>query len=150
MIIRKKGPQQQTIQIEEHFRASREKVFKAWTDPESLKKWFLAEDNVVVQDVSLELSVGGHYEIKVIYPGYAPTPISGEFMKIRIPETLEYSWHTPVLGEKKTKVEVHFSDLEKGSCIHLTHGEFATAEEMQLHIEGWKGCLTQLQTYLNT
>ena len=38
MIITKKGLQESTIQIEENFRASKEKVFKALTKPESLKK----------------------------------------------------------------------------------------------------------------
>lgn len=148
MIITKREAAESTIHIEEHFRASRERVFRAWTDPNSLKKWFMAEEKVLVKDVDLTLEVGGSYFIKVIYPGYDPTSITGEFIKVQINDSLEYTWHTPVLGDKSTKVEVRFSNLEIGSSIHLIHGEFTSPEEMQLHIDGWKGCLNQLHKHL--
>ncbi len=65
MIITKKGATGSTIKIEETFRAPREKVFKAWTTPESLKKWFMADEGVVVTDAKVELQVGGTYLISL-------------------------------------------------------------------------------------
>ncbi|MBD81183.1 MAG: hypothetical protein CL840_19855 [Crocinitomicaceae bacterium] len=150
MIISKKGTNQRTVSIEESFRAPKEKVFKAWTTPDSLKKWFMAEEGVVVQDAKVDLQVGGAYFIEVIYPGYDPTSIDGEFIHVLVPNELEYTWLTPVLNGKTTKVEVSFVDQEQGSKILLSHGEFENEEQMKLHIEGWTGCLGNLHEYLNS
>lgn len=148
MNISTKGLDNRTIYIEEIFRAPYDKVFKAWTTPESLKKWFLAEDGVTVINAELDLEVGGSYLIEVLYPGYEPSKISGEFLEVKKPNSLEYTWLTPVLNGRKTKVDVEFIALDSGSKIQLTHGEFNTTEEMQLHIDGWKGCIRQLSKFL--
>lgn len=149
MIITKKGPIESTIQVEESFRAPRTKVFKAWTNPESLKKWFLAAEDVVVDQAKVDLKVGGEYFINAIFPGFDPIPISGKFILVDIDDQLQYSWLTPALNGRMTKVEVHFEDEQQGSKIVLTHGEFKNEEEMQLHIDGWKACLRKLHQLLN-
>ncbi len=148
MIITKKGTKESTIQIEESFRAPKDKVYKAWTTPDILKKWFMADEGVVVKRVNLNLQVKEPYFIEVIYPGYDPTSIHGEFLKIETNEKLEYTWLTAVLNGKTTKVIVIFKDHNQGSKIHLSHGEFETEEEMKLHIDGWKACIHKLHEYL--
>lgn len=148
MIIAKKGSTESTIEVEEFFRAPKEKVFKAWTTPESLKKWFMVDEGVTVKNAKIELHVGGNYLIEVVFPGFDPTPIDGAFLKVVIPDLLEYTWSTPVLKDRITKVEVAFFEQETGSKIHLMHGEFENEEQMNLHIEGWKGCLGQLHEFL--
>ncbi len=150
MIITKKGAKENTIVIEENFRASREKVFKAWTKPESLKKWFMADEGVVVQDAMVDLHVDGKYFIQVLFPGFDPSSIHGKFLKVEDSEHLEYTWLTEVLNGRTTLVSVQFINLEQGSKIHLSHGEFENEQEMKLHIDGWKGCLSQLHTYLKS
>lgn len=150
MIITKKGATENIIVIEENFRAPKAKVFKAWTTPESLKKWFMAEEGAVVKDAEVNLLVDGTYFINVAFRGYDPTSINGKFLKVSIPSALEYTWTTPVLKGKITKVEVKFLDREQGSKIYLSHGEFENENEMQLHIDGWKGCLSRLDEYLAT
>lgn len=149
MIITKKGPHKGTIIIEEDFRAPKEKVFKAWTTPESLKKWFLAEEKVKVVDVEIKLENEGSYFIEVLYPGYDPSRIEGIFLKVEKPEELEYTWLTPVLEGNTTIVTVTFMAKEKGSKIYLTHGEFKREDQMQMHIDGWKGCLSNLHSFLS-
>lgn len=148
MIITKKGTKESIIQIEENFRAPKEKVFKAWTKPESLKKWFMADEGVIVTDVEVNLHVGGTYFFETVFPGYNPTKIDGEFLKVEIPDMLEYTWLTPVLNGRTTKVDVAFQDAERGSKILLSHREFENQEEMELHIHGWKECISRLTLHL--
>ena len=148
MIITKKGASDNILEVEESFRAPKEKVFKAWTTPESLKKWFMADEGVIVKDAEVNLHVQGTYFIKVVFPGFDPTPIEGEFIKVEIPSALEYSWTTPVLNGRITKVDVVFLDQEQGSKILLSHGEFENEAEMKLHLDGWVGCLGKLHELL--
>jgi len=148
MNITTQGKFDETIVLEETFRAPRDKVFKAWTKPEALKNWFMADDSVTVTDAQVELREGGPYYIEVKFPGYDPSRIEGEFLLVKTNDKLAYTWLTPPLQGRKTKVEVRFEALDKGSKIYLTHGEFKTEEELQLHLDGWKGCIGKLQEYL--
>jgi hypothetical protein len=45
-------------------------------------------------------------------------------------------------------VDVAFHDMEQGSKILLSHGEFENENEMQLHIHGWKEYLSRLISLL--
>lgn len=150
MIITKKGINDRVIFIEETFRAPRDKVFKAWTKPESLKKWFMADEGVVVTDAAVHFEVGGTYFIEAMFPGFDPTRIEGAFLKVIMSEVLEYTWLTPVLKGRTTKVKVTFQDQDQGSKIHLYHAEFENENEMQLHIDGWKNCLAKLNEHLES
>jgi len=148
MIITSKGDFENTIALEETFRAPKDKVFKAWTTPDSLKKWFMAEDGVTVTDVNLALEVDGAYSIKVIFPGDFASSIDGNFIKVAINEALEYTWTVPQMEGRQTYVDVTFRDLEQGSKINLSHGKFKSEEELQLHFDGWTGCIRKLHEYL--
>jgi len=110
----------------------------------------MADEGVVVTDAKVELQVGGTYLIEVVFPGFDPTAIDGAFLKVIIPDMLEYTWLTPVLNGNITKVEVAFLDQERGSKIHLSHGEFENEDQMKLHLDGWTGCLGKLHEYLKT
>jgi len=149
MNISRKGEFNNTIVVEENFRAPRGKVYKAWTSPESLKKWFMAEDGVIVTDASVDLRVEGKYSIEVLFPGNEASRIDGHFLKVIIDDFLDYTWTVPLLNGRNTKVEVEFMDQDKGSKILLSHGEFKDEKELQLHLEGWKGCIAKLHEFLS-
>jgi uncharacterized protein YndB with AHSA1/START domain len=108
----------------------------------------MAGEGVVVTDVEVNLHVGGTYFIEAVFPCYEPTKIDGEFLKVEQSDLLEYTWLTPVLNGRKTKVDVAFHDMEQGSKILLSHGEFENENEMQLHIHGWKEYLSRLTSLL--
>lgn len=149
MIITQKGNTNSSeILIEQNFRAPREKVFKAWTKPESLKKWFMADEGVIVNNAAVDLQVGGSYFIETIFPGYDPSKIEGSFQLINTPSSLQYSWITPILNGRFTQVNVEFLEAEKESIIKLSHKTFLNENEMKLHLEGWRGCLNKLTQFL--
>lgn len=148
MIITKKDTKESIIRITENFRAPREKVFKAWTKPESLKKWFMAEEGVVVTDVKVDLTIGGKYFIETMFPGNEPSRIEGVFSQVLTADELAYSWLTPVLKGRMTKVEVTFKDVDNGSQLFLSHGEFLNENELELHLYGWEKCLGKLHQFL--
>ena len=43
----------------------RERVFKAWTDPEGLKKWFGHDDTCLIPFAEVDLRAGGRYRIRI-------------------------------------------------------------------------------------
>ncbi len=51
-----------TLRLTRTFAAPREKVFRAWTDPEELKKWF-GPVGYATPMAEVDLRVGGKYQL---------------------------------------------------------------------------------------
>ena len=56
-----------TLQLRRTVPASREAVFRAWTDPDSLRRWFGAPDTSIPR-ADLDVRVGGDYRIEMQSP----------------------------------------------------------------------------------
>ncbi len=80
-----------TLSLTRTFAASREKVFRAWTDPEELKKWFgpIGYSTLIAE---VDLRVGGKYRL-----GMRKLPdgdifyLTGTYREVRTPEKLVYT-----------------------------------------------------------
>lgn len=139
------------VHLIEEFRAPRDRVFKVWTEPGLLRKWFMAEDGWTVTAAEVDLQVGGAYHLSVS-PGEGDSDmaIDGVFRVVQNPDYLEYTWLVAVLKGRETLVQVRFIELESGSKIDLSHGVFESAEERQLHLDGWTGCMRRLHILLQS
>src|SRR5262249_22301836 len=81
------------------FKASRQRVFRAWTEPELMMRWFVEGDgNMSVCDI--DLREGGHYRLEGDMGGKR-WRIWGSYVEVRPPEKLVYTWawkHDPGVG----------------------------------------------------
>jgi uncharacterized protein YndB with AHSA1/START domain len=138
-----------TLRLTRLFRAPREKVFQAWTDPESLKQWW-GPPGYVTPSAEIDLRAGGGYRLGMRkLPDGAMFYLTGIYREIRPPERLVYTWrweHQPALGD--TLVTVEFHARAGGTEVVLTHEGFPTAEARQGHDKGWNGSLDRLQEML--
>jgi uncharacterized protein YndB with AHSA1/START domain len=57
------------LQINRIYRASRERVFRAWTEAEQLKKWFAVAEGFTIPIAEVDLTVGGKYRLGMQPPG---------------------------------------------------------------------------------
>ena len=55
-----------SIKIEQHFSASPQKLWQAWTDPEIVKLWFGSDPNGTGLDAVLDVRVGGAYAVTFV------------------------------------------------------------------------------------
>lgn len=138
-------PEHTTLRIERRFAAPREKVFRAWTDPQALKKWFAPSDAFATPEAEVDLRVGGRYRLVMVSPDGETHTVSGVYKEIRAPEKLVFTWAWagwPEAQETLVTVELH----ERGGMTELvlTHERFPNAEVRDKHGEGWAGCLNRL------
>jgi len=127
----------------------REKVFRAWTDPEALKRWFFPKDGFETNVPSFDLAVGGRYRIEMKSPEGKVHIVTGAYREVRPPERLVFTWkweNAPEEGESLVTVELY--DRGGRTDLVLRHDLLATAEAREEHSKGWAGCLDHLEKFV--
>ena len=140
-----------SLQIRRTFPAPRERVFRAWTQPEELKKWWGIADGFSAPIAEVDLRVGGNYRLGMKPPdGDTPYVCGGTFRELRPPEKLVYtwSWEPPGNDIGETLVTVEFLDRGGSTEVVLTHELFPNQEARDQHSQGWAGALDQLAKLL--
>ncbi len=134
-----------TLRVARTFAAPREKVFRAWTDPEELKKWFgpVGYSTLIAE---VDLRVGGKYRLGMRkLPGGDIFYLTGTYREVRTPEKLVYTWfweNEPELGE--TLVTVEFRARGNSTEVVVTHELFPNQKMRDDHDKGWNSCLDRL------
>lgn len=126
--------------------APRAKVFKAWTDPRELRKWW-GPEGYSCPSAEVDLRVGGRYRLGFQSEGGDPFHVGGVYREIVRPAKLVFSWKWEG-GEsdsEETVVTVHFREAVGGTEIEIVHEMFATAKSRNSHKQGWTGCLDKLE-----
>ena len=139
------------LKVTRTIRASRQRVFRAWTEPELMMRWFVEGDgNMSVCEI--DLREGGRYRLEGEMGGKR-WRIWGSYLEVRPPERLVYTWtwkHDEGIGttEGDTTVTVEFHDRGTETELVLTHERFASAGARDEHTQGWNSCLNRLERVL--
>ena len=136
------------LKVTRTFKASRQRVFRAWTEPELMMRWFV-EGDADMDVCEIDLREGGKYRLEG-HIGDRKWSIWGSYLEVKPPERLVYTWtwsHDPGKGVAEgedTQVTVDFRDLGQETELVLTHERFASVPARDEHEQGWKTCLDQL------
>ena len=138
-----------TLHLTRTFAVPREKVFRAWKDPEELKKWW-GPVGYATPSAELDLRVGGKYRLGMRkLPNGEIFYLSGMYREVRPPEKLVYMWRwesEPETGE--TLVTVEFRARGNSTEVIVTHELFPTGKARDDHDKGWNSCLDRLPEVL--
>lgn len=136
-----------TLIVKRSFKASAERVFDAWIEPEQLKQWW-GPQGVVCPEAQVDLRVGGAYRIANRIPDGSTVWIFGEFLRIERSSLLVYSWHFEPGSTESSRVTVRFVQLGESTEVTLTHDRIPDAATRDEHEKGWFGCLDGLAQHL--
>lgn len=134
-----------SLKITRSLKAPREKIFRAWTEPEAMKKWFAPNDQFSIPLVEVDLRVRGRYRIDMKSPDGQTHTVAGVYREIRAPDKLVFSWmweKTENPTETLVTVELYARGLE--TQLKLTHEMLPSEEQRDKHNQGWMGCLDRL------
>ena len=67
--------------IEETFKASIDRVFRAWTDPQQLMKWY-APEGCTIRFKQLDIHTGGKFHSCITHPTHGDCWCIGEYLEI--------------------------------------------------------------------
>ena len=104
------------LQLRRVIKASRDKVFAAWTRPELLVQWW-GPGPVTCPEAQIDLREGGEYRLANLETDGSITWISGRFELVRAPEELAYTW-TDVDPESAPD----FSDIDDYNAFDIGTG----------------------------
>ena len=135
-----------TINVKRTFSATRERVFKAWMDPEDLHQWW-GPPGFTMISADVDLRVGGRYRFVKRTPDGNIMSLTGVFREILPPEKLVYTWmwENPGGNSEETVVTVEFRDRGSATEVLLTHERFSAVEARDQHADGWNACLDRLE-----
>lgn len=132
--------------------APREAVWRAWTDPELLKRWF-APLPYTTPEAAFDLRPGGASTIVMQAPDGTRMPNRGQFLEVTPHERLVFTdaytgdW-TPREGKPFMTVVLTFEDdggrtRYTARVLHWTREDREAHEAMGFH-QGWATCAEQL------
>ena len=58
----------QALTFQRTYVASRDRVYRAWAEPEALKRWFGPSDDFTIPTAEADVRVGGAYRIVMVSP----------------------------------------------------------------------------------
>ncbi len=137
------------LEVSRTIRATRERVFDAWTDPAEIVKWWGA-GGVTCPEAEMNLSEGGTYRIANLTRSGETMWISGTFSRVERPARLAYSWAMEPIDEttQHSRVEVSFDETPGGTLVTIVQTRIASLEARETHLGGWIGCLDGLEALL--
>ena len=132
------------------FDAPRERVFKAWTDPEEIARWW-GPQGFTTTALAMDIRPGGAYRASMRSPEGTLHCRQGVYREIVPPERIvfTFAWEgaTGDLGHE-TVVTVSFAEHGGKTLLTLTQGVFETVAACDDHRRGWTSCLERFAGYL--
>jgi uncharacterized protein YndB with AHSA1/START domain len=124
----------------------RERVFRAWTTPESMRAW-MAPFSMGVAEVELDVRVGGRYRILMRGPD-GTYEVEGEYQEVRPPERLAFTWVSSGTASGMTLVTIDLQEQGGGTELVLTHERFPDDTSRERHEAGWGSIAEKLASHL--
>lgn len=128
--------------------ASPARLFRAWTNPEELIKWW-GPEGVRCVSAEVDAQVGGRYRIGNELHDGSILWISGEFDVVDAPRQLRFTWIVETENPSTERVTVQFEPHEDGTRVILTHELIPTDLLRDKHALGWAGCMQGLADFVH-
>jgi uncharacterized protein YndB with AHSA1/START domain len=127
------------VRLRRSFAAPREKVFRAWTDPEALRSWW-CPPGWIPAEIEINLRTGGEYRIGMRNrENGSLVSVCGRFLEVHRPERLLYTWHweNAFHGIPEMRVSVEFAESGSQTEITLIHENLPEVGVCLRHRAGW-------------
>ncbi len=139
-----------TLTLTRLFKAPRERLFAAFTTPESMNQWFGCGGKVTT--CTTDFRIGGSYRLETRNPESGETFIvTGAYREITPPAKITFTWTYPEDSDWancESLVSVEFKAIGDQTEMTLTHTGFPSAESRGNHSTGWGSCLDKIDSLL--
>jgi len=134
------------------FDAPRSLVFKVWTQPEHLVRWWGPRD-FTTPSCKMDVRPGGAYRTCIRSPEGKEYCMQGVYREVVEPErlVLTFAWEDEAgRPGHETLVTVTFADHGGKTKLTFRQDAIVSVADRHSHQEGWSECLDRLARYLAT
>ena len=121
-------PVEREIVIARVVNASRDTVFRAWTDPSQIVEWF-GPDEFRIETHEIDIRAGGVWRFDMLAPDGTRYSNRMEFLRIEAPALLEVNHGTDVDNDPdRFRLLVTFDEQDNGKTVVTLHQMHPTPE----------------------
>ena len=137
------------LRLSRSFAAPRERVFRAFTAPSQMVKWWGPKD-WTVPACTMDARAGGAWHTVMRSPEGKDHIVSGVYREVLPPERLIFTWAWEEDGARghETVVTIELLETPGGTRLELTQELFESERARDLHGEGWSSSLDCLEEAL--
>ncbi|MBX3385765.1 MAG: SRPBCC domain-containing protein [Phycisphaeraceae bacterium] len=125
-----------TVEVTRVIAAPPADVYKAWTQPRFIRRWFTAGEAMPHCDFTPE--VGRDYSLGFVHKGRTGS-VTGKVLEAVPNERLVYTWTVNGLPDedKDTLVTVTFRKVDEGTEVRIRHERLTTESTRNETLDGW-------------
>jgi uncharacterized protein YndB with AHSA1/START domain len=133
-----------SLRLVRHYEAPPQKVWRAWTDPQTLKRWFGPDDDGEVLLAEVDLRVGGRYRLQFQSPGGELNDVGGQYREVEPHRRLVFTWAWKSTPERESVVTLQFRPTGAGTEFVFLQEAFFDQAARDRHASGWAGAFAKL------
>jgi uncharacterized protein YndB with AHSA1/START domain len=138
-----------SLRLARRYPVAPEKVWRAWTDPQALKRWWGPGGREPVSLAELDLRVGGRFRIVFGGPEGAAHEVRGVYREVVPPRRLVFTWTWPrSTPERESLVTLELRPAGGGTELAFLHEQLFDETVRDNHRRGWSESLAKLEAYL--
>lgn len=138
-----------SLAITRRYPVAPEKVWRAWTDPQAISKWFGPGKDEPVSLAQLDVRVGGLFRIVFGGADGKAHECVGVYREVVPNRKLVFTWTWPnSTPERESLVTLSLRPDGGGTELHFLHERFVDDKVRDDHWRGWSGALDKLENFL--
>jgi uncharacterized protein YndB with AHSA1/START domain len=138
-----------SLTLSRHYPVAPEKVWRAWTNPEAVKKWWGPGPGEPVAAAELDVRVGGKFRIVFGGADGKEHECAGVYKEVVPNRRLVFTWSWPrTTPERISVVTIVFKAAGGGTDLVFTHEQLFDEKVRDDHKRGWSSCFDKLEAFL--
>ena len=126
-----------------------ERVWRAWTDPQALKRWFGPGGATPVSLANLDVRVGGRYRIVFGGPDGKAHEVQGIYREVVPHSKLVFTWTWPnSTPERESVITIELRGAGRNTEFIFRQEQFFDATVRDNHHNGWTESFLKLEDFL--
>ncbi|MYN20551.1 SRPBCC domain-containing protein [Rugamonas sp. FT107W] len=124
-----------------------EKVWRAWTDPQALSRWF-GPGEASLTRADIDLREGGRYHLAFAGPDGGLNQMTGVYQEVRPFTRLVFTWAWHSTPERVSRVSIDLAPVAAGTELRFVHDRFFDEQARINHERGWAFFFSSLDRFL--
>jgi len=138
-----------SLTLSRRYPVAPEKVYRAWTDPKAVSRWWGPGPGEPVSLAELDVRVGGRFRIVFGGPDGKMHECAGTYKEVVPNKKLVFTWSWPnSTPERISVVTIEFRGNAKGTDLVFKHEQLFDEAARDGHKRGWTGTLDKLDAFL--